>query len=85
MKKWSGNVVDKTFKGHTDSVRALCEVPGKGFVSGSHDATLRLWSATGQCTTVFTGHTSLVYACAASPLFLASGTLSVQSVNCNLH
>lgn len=67
--------MDATFKGHTDSVRALCEVPGKGFLSASHDATLRLWAPTGQCITVFTGHKSLVYSCAASTSCVASGAL----------
>lgn len=78
IKKWSGNVVDRTFSGHTDSVRALCEVPGKGFVSASHDATLRLWGPSGECITVFAGHTSLVYACAASSRCIASGMLSIM-------
>lgn len=75
IKKWSGNVVDATFTGHSDSVRALCEVPGKGFLSGSHDATLRLWNLAGHCSTVFTGHTSLVYTCAVSRSCIASGEL----------
>lgn len=73
IKQWSGNVVDRTYEGHTDSVRALCEVPGLGFVSGSHDMTLRAWTLGGDCIATLVGHTALIYACAATSTVLASG------------
>lgn len=78
IKKWSGNVVDRTFSGHTDSVRAICHVPGTGFLSASHDTTLRLWGTSGECVKVFTGHTSLVYACAVSSSLVVSGAISME-------
>lgn len=73
IKQWSGTVVDRTYEGHTDSVRALCEVPGLGFVSGSHDMTLRAWTLAGDCIATLAGHTALIYACAATSTALASG------------
>jgi phospholipase A-2-activating protein len=73
IKQWSGNVVERTYTGHTDSVRALCEVPGLGFVSGSHDTTLKAWALDGRCLATLQGHTALVYACAATSALLASG------------
>lgn len=73
IKQWSGNVVEHTYEGHTDSVRALCEAPGLGFVSGSHDMTLRAWTLAGDCLATLVGHTALIYACAATSTALASG------------
>lgn len=79
IKQWSGNVVERTYEGHTDSVRALCEVPGLGFVSGSHDMTLRAWTLAGDCIATLVGHTALIYACAATAKVLASGAPPLQS------
>jgi phospholipase A-2-activating protein len=67
IKQWSGNLAVHTFVGHKDSVRCLCNLPGLGFVSGSHDSTLRVWSLAGDCLAVLVGHQSLVYTCAALP------------------
>ena len=54
--------------------RALCWLGGVGFVSGSHDTTLRVWSASGEVLGVLIGHTALVYAVATSSSgLLASG------------
>lgn len=63
-----------SYSGHTDSVRGLCEMPGIGFVSASHDTTLRVWSTDGETLTELIGHSALVYACAAtSSGLIASG------------
>lgn len=47
--------------------RALAEVPGVGFVSASHDFTLRLWALSGELLSELLGHTAVVYAVAALP------------------
>lgn len=76
IKQWSGNMAHSQYMGHTDSVRALCLLPDVGFVSASHDASLRIWSFQGEQLGQLLGHSSLVYCCAASPAgLIASGTL----------
>lgn len=47
--------------------RGLAIVPNIGFVSASHDMTLRLWDFTGEALSVFVGHEALVYSAAGSP------------------
>lgn len=42
-------------------------LPNVGFVSASHDGTLRVWAADGSVLAELVGHTALVYAVAASP------------------
>ena len=79
VKSWSGGQVQKTFQGHSDSVRSLCELPGIGFVSASHDMTLRIWAITGEVIAELVGHTALVLACAAS-----SSGMIVSGVLCAL-
>lgn len=62
------------YTGHSDSVRGLCEMPGIGFVSASHDTTLRVWGLNGETLMELVGHTALVYSCAASSSgLIASG------------
>jgi hypothetical protein len=52
IQQWLGNVAERSYEGHTDSVRALCDVPGLGFVSQARDMTLRSWTMPGDCTAV---------------------------------
>lgn len=47
--------------------RGLALVPNIGFVSASHDMTLRLWDLTGQSLSVLVGHEALIYSAAGSP------------------
>jgi len=57
----------REYHGHTDSVRALAEVSGGRFASGSRDYTIRIWAvASGACLATLEGHTSLVYALAST-------------------
>jgi hypothetical protein len=63
-------------------VRGLCNLPGVGFVSASHDTTLRVWSMEGETLATLAGHTALVYACAAAPNgTIASGACLVTRCN----
>eukprot|EP01025_Chloroclados_australasicus_P028368 TRINITY_DN2813_c1_g1_i1.p1 TRINITY_DN2813_c1_g1~~TRINITY_DN2813_c1_g1_i1.p1 ORF type:complete len:801 (-),score=103.55 TRINITY_DN2813_c1_g1_i1:283-2685(-) len=67
--KGAGGITIKqvqTYEGHSDTVRALAEYPGVGFVSGSHDLTARLWTLDGSTITEFVGHKMLLYAVAVS-------------------
>jgi phospholipase A-2-activating protein len=52
---------------HEDSVRALASLPGVGLVTGSHDASLKVWTLEGEQLAELVGHTSLVYSVAAAP------------------
>ena len=57
-------------------MRGLCNLPGVGFVSASHDCTLRVWTLEGETVANLVGHTALVYTCAASSKgLIASGVL----------
>jgi phospholipase A-2-activating protein len=68
-----------TIKAHTDSVRCLAAIPGgTGFVSASHDGTIKVWQLDaddvndGASPTVvlcrdLVGHTALVYSASVSP------------------
>jgi phospholipase A-2-activating protein len=58
------------------SFRGLALLPGVGFVSASHDMTLRVWAMDGSTIAELAGHTALVYSVAAAPggSLLASGT-----------
>ena len=85
IKQWSGNVVERTYEGHTDSVRALCEAPGLGFVSGSHDMTLRAWTLAGDCLATLIGHTARIYACAATSTVLVSGAPDRANCKFSIH
>jgi phospholipase A-2-activating protein len=66
IKQWTGDHAHTTYTGHSDSVRTLCELPGIGFVSGSHDMTLQVWAHSGEVLSKLVGHTALVYSCAAT-------------------
>jgi WD40 repeat protein len=62
-----------TLWGHTNFVRSLYIYDDKTLFSGSNDNTLRQWDLeTGECTQVFSGHTSRVIAIAFSNGFLYS-------------
>ncbi|MCL1466844.1 WD40 repeat domain-containing protein, partial [Argonema galeatum] len=58
-----------TFKGHSDSVRAVAITPdGKKAISGSDDKTLKLWNLeTGSELFTFNGHSGWVRAVAITP------------------
>ncbi|GAA6054564.1 hypothetical protein JCM3770_006034 [Rhodotorula araucariae] len=75
----------RTFKGHTQAVRALAKLEksaggGEGenwFASGSNDGTIRLWSLlTGECVHTLSGHDSFVYSVATIPDSLGGGLVS---------
>lgn len=62
---WS---VANTLTGHTDYVFSVAWTPdGKMLASGSEDADIRLWSASGQSLAVLGGHTEGVRGLAWSP------------------
>lgn len=50
--------------------------PGLGFVSGSHDLTLRVWDMQGNTISELLGHTAIIYSVAVLPArnLIASGT-----------
>lgn len=56
--------------------RALAVFPGLGFVSGSHDLTLRVWDMQGNTISELLGHTAIIYSVAVLPArnLIASGT-----------
>mmetsp|Transcript_12029 Transcript_12029/g.33825 ORF Transcript_12029/g.33825 Transcript_12029/m.33825 type:complete len:812 (-) Transcript_12029:119-2554(-) len=62
VRRWSGGRCVSTIKAHTDTVRGLAEFPGLGFVSASHDQTLKVWTHDGQTLAELVGHRALVYA-----------------------
>lgn len=48
--------------GHTDVVRQLEDFPEmKYFVSASNDATIKVWSYTGDCLNTYYGHANYIY------------------------
>lgn len=55
--------------------RGLALLPGIGFVSASHDHTLRVWDDAGALLAELVGHTALVYRTAA----LADGLIASAS------
>jgi len=49
-----------------------------GFVSASHDFTVKVWALSGEIVSELLGHTAVVYACAALPSgLIASGGVCV--------
>jgi WD40 repeat protein len=55
---------------------ALALLPGLGFVSGSHDTSVKVWSASGDLLATCAGHTALVYSvagCGGDTPLIASG------------
>jgi phospholipase A-2-activating protein len=76
IKRWQGTKCVATYKGHTDTVRGLAALPGVGFVSGSHDCSLRVWSLDGTTLAEMHGHTAIIYSVAAagSSGLIASGS-----------
>jgi WD40 repeat protein len=70
-------VSSKTFIGHNGPVLSLaCVDPGFAFLSGSQDATARLWSIeSGSCLRVFAGHSGPVTTVAAvDPVTILTGS-----------
>jgi WD40 repeat protein len=59
----------RVFKGHSDWVTSVAfSLDGRHALSGSNDASLRLWDVTsGACIRVFNGHSSWVNSVALSP------------------
>jgi WD40 repeat protein len=54
--------------------RGVCVLPGVGFVSGSHDCSLRVWSLSGEVMAELCGHSAIIYSVAATPAgLIASG------------
>lgn len=68
---WRSGKQAKTFKGHTQAVRALVLLPSADdtvFASASNDATIRIWSLkSGATLSVLNGHDSFVYSLAYNP------------------
>lgn len=61
------DVKSQSLSGHSETVWAVAVIPNRrGFVSGSFDKTLRLWSPEGELQRVFSGHTDAVRAVAVS-------------------
>jgi WD40 repeat protein/serine/threonine protein kinase len=67
-----------TFKGHSAGITAVAITPnGRFAVSGSNDATLRMWDLiTAKCTRIFKGHKKSITATVISPdgRFVVSGS-----------
>ncbi|CEQ39924.1 SPOSA6832_01481, partial [Sporobolomyces salmonicolor] len=85
IRLFRGSTLQRTFKGHTQAVRALAKLDtsagggegGELFASGSNDGSIRLWSLlTGDCVKVLNGHDSFVYSLAAIPDHLGGGLIS---------
>ncbi|KAI5477830.1 phospholipase A-2-activating protein [Pseudohyphozyma bogoriensis] len=82
VKLWRDGKAVKTFKGHTQPVRALAKLsPGVGdgslFASAGNDGSIRLWSlTTGEAVHVLNGHDSFVYSLSAIPDSLGGGLIS---------
>jgi eukaryotic-like serine/threonine-protein kinase len=61
------DIESKSLAGHSDTVWAVAVMPNnQGFISGSFDKTLRLWSPDGELQQVFSGHTDAIRAVAVS-------------------
>ena len=73
----SGNFIEKTLTGHSDSVLSVAYSPdGRYLASGSGDNTIKIWEvATGKELHTLAGHSSGVYSVVYSPdgRYLASG------------
>ncbi|KAL8277995.1 hypothetical protein RQP46_009627 [Phenoliferia psychrophenolica] len=82
VKLWRGPKVEKTFKGHTQAVRALAKLDasvgdGSLFASAGNDGTIRLWSLlTGESVHVLNGHDSFVYSLSPIPASAGGGLIS---------
>ncbi|KFM27541.1 Phospholipase A-2-activating protein [Auxenochlorella protothecoides] len=77
IRVWREGTCVDVIPAHADTVRHLAFVPGSGqAVSASHDTTLKVWDVEARaCTSQLWGHSSLVYAAAATPGgLLASGS-----------
>jgi F-box and WD-40 domain protein CDC4 len=62
-------------KGHTQTVRGLKMVNGTTLVSGSRDATLRVWDLeTGECLKVLEGHEKTIRSMAVHGDIVVSGS-----------
>jgi len=62
IRLWVNNTTKTIFRGHTDCVRALAVVNQNQFLSGSNDATIRLWNVDlGETINTFYGHSNYIY------------------------
>ncbi|EFJ25455.1 hypothetical protein SELMODRAFT_98884 [Selaginella moellendorffii] len=64
IKYWKGSMFTKSLDAHTDTVRGLALMPNLGFLSASHDCTVKLWSYAGEQLLEMVGHTAIVYSVA---------------------
>lgn len=63
----SADVKSQSLSGHSDTVWAVAAIPNRqGFVSGSFDKTLRVWSLEGESQRIFSGHTDAIRSVAVS-------------------
>lgn len=61
-------------------IRALCVLPGVGFVSASHDQSLRVWALTGETLAELYGHSAIIYCVAATPGGLIASGRGVEAL-----
>jgi len=64
VRRWLDGKCTSVIKAHSDSVRGLAEFPGIGFVTASHDQTLKIWADDGRCIAELVGHQAIVYSAA---------------------
>ncbi|KAM0753585.1 PFU-domain-containing protein [Meredithblackwellia eburnea MCA 4105] len=82
IKLWRGSKEERTFKGHSQAVRALAKLDssvgdGSLFASAGNDGSIRLWSlATGDAVHVLNGHDSFVYSLSPIPASAGGGLVS---------
>lgn len=63
IRKWDvgdGRVLD-VFEGHQDCVRGLAVINGQQFLSCSNDATIIMWTMSGEILKTFQGHDNFIY------------------------
>lgn len=63
IRKWDvgdGRVLD-VFEGHKDCVRGLAVINGQQFLSCSNDATVIMWTMSGEILRTFEGHDNFIY------------------------
>lgn len=63
MRLWKDGKCQNVFHGHTDSIRAMAEVPNEGIITASHDMTLGYWDYEGRRLVTFVGHSAIIYCC----------------------
>ncbi|KAK4310022.1 hypothetical protein Pmani_018377 [Petrolisthes manimaculis] len=61
IRMWRGDKECHKFNGHKDCVRGLAVLSTDRFLSCSNDATVILWSITGEALNTYEGHTNFIY------------------------